>query len=114
MNSIQAMPPARIGYKLKTSLWLIWALAVPVSIGAAFLSVMMFDAPGSEENAALNHLFMVMVTGPLTLLLGAIAGKFYAKKITEGVKPNLLIVALTYAPLIQLGYVVILTALNPY
>lgn len=106
--------PTSVSFKIRTSLWLLWALSIPLSIGAAFLSMMLFDAPGSEGNAALNRLFFIMVTGPLTLLMGAIAGKFYAKKIIEGVRPNLLLSVFTYLPLIQLGCVVLLTALNPY
>ena len=59
----------RIGLVLNTVLWA--AIAMP-SLGAALMSPMMFDAPGSQKNPILQVAFWSILTFPLALILAIV------------------------------------------
>ena len=47
----------------------VWATAIVPSLGAAMMSVMLFDAPGSEKKSVLRVVFWSLATLPLTLIV---------------------------------------------
>ncbi|MEM9244765.1 MAG: hypothetical protein AAGA67_03340 [Cyanobacteria bacterium P01_F01_bin.153] len=56
----------RVGIVIHTVLWV--AAMVP-SLGAALMSVMLFDSPGSEKNTVLWVVFWSLATLPVTLIV---------------------------------------------
>ena len=61
----------RLGIVIHTVLW---AAAMVPSLGAALMSVMLFDAPGSEEKVVLWVVFWSVATLPVVLIVALAAG----------------------------------------
>jgi hypothetical protein len=62
----------------RTMIWLLVATSVylvgsPFAVGAALMSVMAFDAPGSENNPATILFALSIFTLPVTLVVGALS-----------------------------------------
>lgn len=58
----------------------VFLLALIPGVYAAMMSVMMFDAPGSEEKISVVGFFYSMVSFPVLCVLSNISWLFYARK----------------------------------
>jgi len=60
---------------------IVFALAVTPGIYAAMMSVMLFDAPGSEKNLSVLAFFYCIVSFPVMCVLSNVSWIFYALKL---------------------------------
>ena len=75
MTDPRAPPPpsAPWGPAWSIGLSVIWALMILPSLFLAFMTIFMFDAPGSEKNPITIVLALSLATLPLTLVVGFVA-----------------------------------------
>ena len=59
----------------------VFTLAVTPGVWAAMMSVMLFDAPGSEHNPAVLAFFYTIVSFPILCILSLASWIFYAFKL---------------------------------
>ena len=59
----------------------VFALAVTPGVYVAMMSVMLFDAPGSTENASILNFFYAIVSFPIMCIPSNVSWIFYAFKL---------------------------------
>jgi hypothetical protein len=102
-DSADVLPAEEVRKSLFLSV--VWMILLLPSAFLSMFSVLMFDAPGSEDSLVTNTLVFSLMTAPISLLIGAVGG--FMTKNSFGIIKNVV-----YLPVINIVLLGISLTLN--